>query len=65
MRCSASCLGIEKHKLIWYLPAFSSTAVFFLFVLKMGPKRALCCISVDIDAVAGWLGSCNSTMWLI
>ncbi|KAI9841674.1 MAG: hypothetical protein M1837_000468 [Sclerophora amabilis] len=23
----------------------------------MGNKRALCCISVDIDAVAGWLGS--------
>ncbi|KAK1052102.1 hypothetical protein LTR12_016817 [Friedmanniomyces endolithicus] len=23
----------------------------------MGKKRALCCISVDIDAVAGWLGS--------
>ncbi|MCJ1362828.1 hypothetical protein MMC16_001934 [Acarospora aff. strigata] len=23
----------------------------------MAKKRALCCISVDIDAVAGWLGS--------
>jgi hypothetical protein len=31
--------------------------VYELFTVKMGKKRVLCGYGIDIDAVAGWLGS--------